>query len=120
MFRLPQDCLTLVYQFDTTYRNVFREAVLPELIHYTDRMYRELYERDFGYLARFWCSFYDDVDLLSDSERYVFTSDTLYDDPCLSYDRYLIRTGLSKKAVHPDIRRLIRYRRHATRCASGF
>lgn len=117
MFDLPQDCLSLVYQFDPTYRTVFAEAVLPELLARTDRLYRELYERDFGYLARFWCSFYDDVDLLSDARQYVFTSESLYDDLSLPYDRYLIRTGLSKKASHPDIRRLLRYRRHAALCA---
>jgi len=120
MFHLPQDCLGLVYQFDPTYTSLFRETVLPELLCHTNRLYQELYERDFGYLARFWCSFYDDVDLLSSAERYLFTSEALYDDPILSYDRYMIRVGLSKKATHPDIRRLIDYRRHAARCTSGF
>ncbi|NDE13673.1 hypothetical protein EBZ80_01950 [bacterium] len=117
MFVLPQDCLGLVYEFDPTYRRIFTEAVLPELLRFTARLYRYLYERDFGYLARFWCSFYDDVDLLSSAERYIFTSETLYDNLTLPYDRYLIRTSLSKKASHPDILRLIRYRRHAARCA---
>jgi hypothetical protein len=37
----------------------------------------------------------------------VFTSDSFYDEPSLPYDRYLIRAGLSKKASHPDVRRLI-------------
>jgi hypothetical protein len=85
--------------------------VLDDLVRLLDCMYSLRYERDFGYLGRYRCSFYDDVDLLSIGEAYVISN---YPDPegdkdC-AYDRYYRRASYTKTARHPDITALIRYR----------
>jgi hypothetical protein len=110
LFHLNGDCLSLVYAYDPTYHEIFAR-VLADLVRTLENNYMERYVQDFGYLGRYRCSFYDDVDLMSIGEPFVVSN---YPDPDgdvdNAHDRYYRRASRTKTSRHPDIVTLVRYR----------
>lgn len=108
--RIPTECLSLIFSYDPTYHEVFA-GVLRDIMMAVRDAYLERYARDFGYLGRYRCSFYDDVDLMSLGEVYVVSN---YPDPEGDadpiFDKYHRRASYTKTARHPDIVALVRYR----------
>ena len=116
LYSLPGDCLSIIYAYDPTYRVMF-SRILGQLLCVVENDYAEKYAQDFGYLGRYRCSFYDDVDLMSIGEPFVVSN---YPDPDgdtdNAHDRYYRRASFTKTSRHPDIVALVRYRAFFEQC----